>query len=174
MGRFSLKNDSLVNPEKLIEWFRKGFIRMKPKDAEIERKRQKMLELQALAYSGINEFMNGVIKETIVSLPLGDRYEVWIPAYATEYINEMGEEKLESLIKNIETTNNEKEDRMEFKDTIRWDYHGGIKKIDNHFLVRLGCEYHICEDLKEVARMIRKLLEKEYSKENEAQNLFSG
>ena len=169
-----MKNDSLVSPEKVIEWFRKGFIKMKPKDAEIERKRQKMLELQALAYSGIDESMDGVVRDAIISFPLGDKYEAWIPAYAAEYINEMGEKKLGRLIKNIETTNNEEEDRMEFKDMIRWDYHGGIKKIDNHFLVRLGCEYHICEDIKEVAKRIRKLLEEEYSKDNEAQNLFSG
>jgi len=114
-------------------------LKNKKLDTEIQRKRQKLLELQALGYSEIGEFMDGDVKETTINFPLSNKYEVWIP-------------------------NNEKEDRMEFKDEINWDYYGSIKRIDGQFFLRLGCKYHICKDLREVAQRIRAALEKEYSK----------
>jgi len=138
-------------------------LKNKKLDAEIQRKRQKMLELQALGYSEIGEFIEEDVKETIANFSLSDKDKVWTPVYTTEYINEMSKKKLEELIKNMETTNNEREDRMKFKDEINWDYYGSIKRIDGQFFLRLGCKYHICKDLREVAQRIRAALEKEYS-----------
>ena len=110
----------------------------------------------------IDEFMDGDVKETIINYPLGDKYEVWIPAYATEYINKMSKEKLEKLVRNI---NNEKEDTMKEEISIDFDFVGGIRKLDNHYLVKAGCHLFICDNLKEVSRRIKKALEEAYEDE---------
>jgi len=57
------------------------------------------------------------------------------------------------------------EDTMKQQISIDFDFVGGIRKLDNHYLVKAGCHLFICDNLKEVSKRIKKALEEAYEDE---------
>ena len=64
-----------------------------------------------------------------------------------------------------ELENNIQENAMKEEISIDFDFVGGIRKLDNHYLVKAGCHLFICDDLKEVSKRIKKALEESYKDE---------
>jgi hypothetical protein len=69
----------------------------------------------------------------------------------------------------IDTVHNRRPDAIGFMEkekimNIRADFEGKIKRIGSQFLLQLGCQEYICQDLKAVGKMIETVLAAEYKK----------
>jgi len=78
--------------------------------------------------------------------------------------NEIKKENYYTCLENLPRLNEffgeHKENKMEF--LVRPDFAGCIRKIGDHFLIMIGCEEVIADDIKSAGKAIAKILEKAY------------
>ena len=52
---------------------------------------------------------------------------------------------------------------------MTFDFEGGIKKVDGHYLVKLGCQYYIVHDSKEAGKLLAKVFKENFEGKDEVE-----
>ena len=50
------------------------------------------------------------------------------------------------------------------EDKMDMDFEGGVKKLGDHYLLKLGCKYHIVHDSKEAAKVFAEAFKEQFEK----------